>query len=62
VISKIIFLFDFLDELGFFIGEKSNFYEKSQPLCREFMAVQLKNFVRQMFEISFQVRDFYSPH
>jgi hypothetical protein len=48
---------DFLDELGLFIGEQPVITKKkirSSAVCHDFMAVQMKNFVHPLFEISFQ--------
>jgi hypothetical protein len=52
-------IIDFRDELGLFTGEKSIFTIKKfrrSAVCRDLMAVQMKNFVRPLFERSFQVR------
>jgi hypothetical protein len=60
--SIIIFFIDFLEELGLFIKENPDFYKKKKIRrsagCRDFMAVQMKNFVRSLFERCIQVRDF----
>jgi hypothetical protein len=48
---------DFLDELGLFIGEKLIFTKKKirrLAVCRDFMAVQMKNLVRPLFEGCFK--------
>jgi hypothetical protein len=57
VISKKMFFIDYLDELGLFIGEKPIFkkiYSRRSTVCRDFMAVQMKNFVRPLFERCFE--------
>jgi hypothetical protein len=57
---KIKIIFDFLNELGLFIGEEPIFTKKKCRFAvwRDFMAVQMKNFVRPIFERCFQVRAF----
>jgi hypothetical protein len=47
---------------GFLIGENPIFKKKKcrlSAVCRDFMAVQMKNFGCPLFEISFQVRNFF---
>jgi hypothetical protein len=61
VISKKNFFIDFLDELGLFIGEKLICTKKKFPsLCRLpwIHGCPYENFVRPIFERSFQDRDF----
>jgi hypothetical protein len=44
-----------------FYRRKTDFYEKKicrSAVCLDFMVVQMKNFVRPLFERWFQVRDF----
>jgi hypothetical protein len=62
-----IFFIDFLDDfLGLFIKEKPTFTNNLTDFSvallsvvwRDFMAVEMKNFVRPIFERCFQVRDF----
>jgi hypothetical protein len=61
VISKKKKIIDFLDELELFIGEKQVFTKKKRPsLCRLpwVHGCPNKNFVRPIFQRSFQVRHF----
>jgi phenylalanine-4-hydroxylase len=53
VISKKKNFIDYLDELGLFIGfiRKKKF--RRSAVCRDFMAVQMKNFVRSQNFFSF---------
>jgi hypothetical protein len=56
-------IIDFLNELGrTFSRRKNDFYETKKfrlsAVCRDFMAVQMKNFIHLLFERSFQVKDF----
>jgi hypothetical protein len=65
VISINAFFFDFLDELGLFIGEIPIFTKKKKirrsAVCRlaRFHSCPNENFVRMIFERCFQVRDFF---
>jgi hypothetical protein len=64
VISKKKNFYWFSGRIRTFYRRKTGFYEKKisvalpSAVCRDFMAVQMKNFVRPLFGRCFQVRDF----